>query len=195
MRESEVQKSIQAALAIRGRLVKISTTGIPDGTRAREGRFRANPTPGVADLLGVLRFPCPVCRVPIGRFVAVECKAPGRGPSPKQVEFLGAMRREGGLAVVADSAERAISALEGQVAEELELRPIQDRRARISVLMWELVSRAISAGLEPRELASLVDVVDRLLELFELPKERPESLEAALAVRQKRKPGRKEGKD
>src|SRR4051812_18906242 len=46
---------------------------------------------GVSDIIGVL---------PDGRFLAVECKRPGNVPSEDQQDFLDAVRRRGGIALV-----------------------------------------------------------------------------------------------
>jgi hypothetical protein len=52
--------------------------------------------PGASDIVGVM---------PGGRFIAVECKAPGGRLSELQQQFLKDIERMGGLAVVAKSAE------------------------------------------------------------------------------------------
>lgn len=49
--------------------------------------------PGLSDIIGLRR----------GRFLAVECKVPGAGPSEAQAAFLDAVRRHGGLGIVAHS--------------------------------------------------------------------------------------------
>ena len=49
-------------------------------------------TPGVSDIIGIL---------PGGRFLAVECKAPGGSCSSAQSAFIGTVRNAGGVAVLA----------------------------------------------------------------------------------------------
>lgn len=47
----------------------------------------------------------------VGIFFAVELKAPGKGLSLKQAEFLGEVRRAGGLGFVADDLDKVIRGL------------------------------------------------------------------------------------
>ena len=49
-----------------------------------------------------------------GRFVAVECKAPGENPTPLQLRELDQIRRAGGVAFVAHSLEEAQAAIHDQ---------------------------------------------------------------------------------
>ena len=51
---------------------------------------------GAADLMGC---------TDTGQFFAIECKKPGKKPTPEQEEFLQAVERRGGLAIVADGIE------------------------------------------------------------------------------------------
>lgn len=49
---------------------------------------------GSADILGIL---------PDGRFLAIECKAKGKYPTPEQEEFLQAIKQNNGVAILARS--------------------------------------------------------------------------------------------
>jgi len=60
-----------------------------DSTGERTIRFTS--INGVSDIIGVLRD---------GRFLAVECKRPGNGPTEEQSYFLDAVRRRGGIALI-----------------------------------------------------------------------------------------------
>lgn len=64
--------------------------------------FRKTKVPGLPDILGVL---------PGGRFLAVECKAPGEGPTSEQRAFLEAIEKAGGVAIVARSSSELAEAL------------------------------------------------------------------------------------
>lgn len=59
---------------------------------------------GCSDILGMLRG---------GRFLAVECKATGKVPSPEQQAFLDNVNAAGGIAICVDDPQQLIDALEG----------------------------------------------------------------------------------
>lgn len=56
-----------------------------------ERTIRCTSVNGVSDVIGL---------TPDGRFVAVECKRGGNGPSGDQQEFLNAVNRRGGLGLI-----------------------------------------------------------------------------------------------
>jgi len=58
---------------------------------------------GVSDILGVLP--------PTGRVLAVECKRPGRKPTPEQEAFLDIVRQYGGVGVCVHSIDELEQAL------------------------------------------------------------------------------------
>lgn len=64
---------------------------------------------GSSDILGVLP--------PYGRFLAVECKMPGKKPTPEQHRFMDVIRESGGVAFVAYSMDD----VEEQIAVQREL--------------------------------------------------------------------------
>ncbi len=72
----------------------------------RTGRLVRYGKVGSSDILGILDG---------GRFLAIECKAPGKKPTESQLAFLAAVEREGGLAVCVDS----VAALAAILDEEL----------------------------------------------------------------------------
>jgi len=47
----------------------------------------------------------------VGKFVAIEYKAPGKVPTPRQEATMGQIRRAGGIAIWGDSAEMIIEKL------------------------------------------------------------------------------------
>ena len=57
---------------------------------------------GISDRLAVL---------PNGKFLAIECKAPGKSPTPLQMEFLKKVNANGGYGFVVDG-ESALNALD-----------------------------------------------------------------------------------
>jgi penicillin-binding protein-related factor A (putative recombinase) len=105
MKEPEIQKNILKKLREKGFLVwRVNNTGIPDpsvrgGWRKQTGY---NMT-GMSDILGVYK----------GRFLAIEVKTPERikNVSEKQQEFLNKVRKNGGIAMVADSLELVLQKL------------------------------------------------------------------------------------
>lgn len=74
---------------------------IPYGDREQFVRFAS--INGISDIIGVLRD---------GRFLAIECKVAGKKPSPDQVTFLEAIRKSGGVAVVAYELEDVIAVID-----------------------------------------------------------------------------------
>jgi hypothetical protein len=65
---------------------------------------------GASDILGVL---------PGGRFVAVECKRPGNVPTDDQREFLNAVNRRGGLALLVYDAVDLAEIIDRELQAEL----------------------------------------------------------------------------
>jgi hypothetical protein len=70
----------------------------------KERFFRFAGAEGISDILGLLP--------PAGRFLAVEAKRPGEGPTPKQARFLAKIAAAGGLAIVAHDVTELRAALE-----------------------------------------------------------------------------------
>jgi VRR-NUC domain-containing protein len=71
------------------------------------GRF-ATTVKGISDVLGCL---------PDGRFIAVECKGLGVSLTSEQADFLAAVRRRGGVAVVVYELEDLASILDREFRE------------------------------------------------------------------------------
>ena len=89
--EGAIVTAVLELLAYRGVFARRINVGpIP----AKGGGFRRSRMVGISDILGVL---------PGGRFLAIECKAPGGRVRPEQADFIAAVNRKGGLAFVAVS--------------------------------------------------------------------------------------------
>ncbi len=85
--EASVLKACLDYLRLRKILCwRANNGGIFDPARKRFRSFHG--LKGVSDLLAVL---------PGGRFLAVECKRPGKRPSPEQAAFLAAVEAAGGV--------------------------------------------------------------------------------------------------
>ena len=74
-------------------------------------------TPGIPDILGIYK----------GRFVGIECKAPGGKPSEHQKRFLEIIREQGGIAILAYSVSDVIEGL-GVQDRFLDFQPEQARK-------------------------------------------------------------------
>ena len=100
--EAEVLKVVMDVLRIKGVFVWRNNSGAyADATSGRYIRFGKK---GAADILGV--YPGGKNGEKRGAFFAIECKRPTGGLlSDDQIEFLRAIRRAGGVAVVATCAE------------------------------------------------------------------------------------------
>ena len=105
--ESIILDSCLHYLQVRGIYHWRNSTG---AIRLGPGRFMRFGKVGSSDILGLL---------PGGRFLAIECKAPGGRLSPEQVEFLERIRGLGGFAIVAKSFKDIDDALraEGLVSD------------------------------------------------------------------------------
>lgn len=71
---------------------------------------------GSGDLIGIapVRRFCPACGTatsPVGAFVSLEVKQPGKYPTPEQRMFAENVRRLGGVAATVHSAEEALEVL------------------------------------------------------------------------------------
>jgi hypothetical protein len=101
--EKEILRQCAELLALIGAFVWRANSGavsFGEGDARRYVRF--NGAPGCSDLVGLL---------PGGRFIAVETKREGKGPTKKQAAFLAKVRAAGGLAVIADSLDELRAAL------------------------------------------------------------------------------------
>jgi hypothetical protein len=87
--ETDVVRGCLDLLALRGILAwRNNTTGVYDPSRRVFRKFSGRK--GVSDILAVL---------PGGRFLAVECKMPGKKPSPEQQSFLDEVTEQGGVGI------------------------------------------------------------------------------------------------
>ena len=98
--ESVLVKDILAYLKATGVFAWRCNTGLLMGAGGRPVRFGV---PGMSDILGVTID---------GRFLAIECKMPGRDATKKQMEFLEAVVDRGGVAMIAHSVDDVRDELE-----------------------------------------------------------------------------------
>jgi hypothetical protein len=92
-REQDLVKQVLQYLRLRGALAWRCNNGAVAGTHNGRRRFvRFTDTLGVSDIVAALP--------PHGRLLALECKRPGRTPTPAQQAFLTAVAAAGGLALV-----------------------------------------------------------------------------------------------
>ena len=97
--ERTIQRAIVVYLRARGCLVAVTDAG----AAFRAGAFFGDSIPaGWPDITGLL---------PSGRFIGVECKAPGGRQSPAQKVMEQEIRRRGGIYVVARGVEDVQEAL------------------------------------------------------------------------------------
>lgn len=92
-------------LRLRGVVAVRVNNGAVSGTHNGRRRFvRFTDTPGVSDIVAALP--------PRGRLLALECKRPGRTPTPAQQVFLAAVAAAGGLALVITDIADLVAALD-----------------------------------------------------------------------------------
>lgn len=97
-KEQDILNACLQYLQLRGFLAWRQNSGAVVSVHQGRRRFvRFNGAPGCADILGIVGH--------LGTFLAVEIKRPGNKPTAKQLSFLDAVRRHGGMAIVADSVE------------------------------------------------------------------------------------------
>lgn len=99
MREQKEAEVVQACLAwlkLHGVFCWRQNQGAISGEHNGKRRFlRFTSMTGVSDILGVLPSS--------GRFLAVECKRPGKKPTLEQAAFLDIVRQAGGVSICACS--------------------------------------------------------------------------------------------
>ncbi|KKN01235.1 hypothetical protein LCGC14_1129990 [marine sediment metagenome] len=92
--EGDIVKACLSYLEALGIFAWRNNTGAMGGTYKGTKRYVRFGVPGASDILGVL---------PNGRFLAIECKMPGKKPTLKQRAFIDEINRHGGVAFVAES--------------------------------------------------------------------------------------------
>lgn len=103
-KEADILRDCLTLLKLKGILCWRQNQGAITGEHNGKKRFlRFASMPGLSDILGVLP--------PSGRLLAVECKRPGRKPTPEQEVFLDVVRQCGGLAVCVHSLDELELAL------------------------------------------------------------------------------------
>lgn len=107
--EQKIHKAIAAHLRQRG-APGILWWHTPNGAHVpgRRGRVQG----GIQKAMGVRAGVSDIVALHKGRFFALELKVPGGQPTELQLEFISAVRANGGFACVAEGLDQAISALE-----------------------------------------------------------------------------------
>ena len=101
--ESEIQKQCLNWLTLHGILAWRQNSGAMQGTYKGKARFvRFTSIQGVSDILACAND---------GTFIACEVKRPGGKLRPEQELFLAAVRKRGGVAIVAHSLDEMIAGL------------------------------------------------------------------------------------
>lgn len=91
--EADIVPEVRMAADECGAILWRNNTG---AYKDKGGRFiRYGLCVGSADWVGIWR----------GRFLAVECKAPGKKPTPEQISFIDAVNAAGGIAFIATCSE------------------------------------------------------------------------------------------
>jgi len=101
--EGNILNDCMVALSRSGCVVWRNNTGALTDATGRLVRYGL--CKGSADIIGI---------APDGRFLAVECKTATGRVRPEQVQFLDAVRKAGGLAGVARSADDAVNIVRGK---------------------------------------------------------------------------------
>ncbi len=99
--ENTIQKQILEAFKKLGIFCWRNNTGM---VKTRHGSFVHYGKVGSGDIIGLVG--------PAGKFLSVEVKAPKGIASPEQIEFRETIRNAGGIAIVAESLNSAITQLE-----------------------------------------------------------------------------------
>ncbi len=109
-RETDLVRAVLEYLALRRIPAWRANSGamVVPGAGGRKRFVRFNGARGCADVLGLLP--------PSGRFLAVECKMPGRHPTADQQGFLDAVGAAGGLAIVVRDVADLVVALDAGFA-------------------------------------------------------------------------------
>ncbi len=90
-KESDILRDCLTWLKLHGVFCWRQNQGAITGQHNGKRRFlRFTSMTGVSDILGILP--------PSGRLLALECKRPGRKPTPEQEMFLDVVRQNGGVA-------------------------------------------------------------------------------------------------
>jgi hypothetical protein len=96
IRESEIVKAILEYLKLKGIYCFRNNTGAFKSVYKGKQRFHRYGEVGSSDIIGITKK---------GLFLAIEVKRPGGKPTDKQIEFMGHINRNGGIAFVAYSVD------------------------------------------------------------------------------------------
>jgi hypothetical protein len=108
--EQQIQKAVALHLRQRG-APGLLWFHVPNGAHVhgRRGRVQG----GIQKSMGVLAGVSDIIALHQGKLYALELKAPGGRPTELQLEFIDAVKANGGYGVVADSLNEALLVLEG----------------------------------------------------------------------------------
>ena len=101
--EHDIQKLILEWLQLNGFYAWRQNVGAAPYTYKGKTRFIRYGQKGAADILGISIDKTG------GRLLAVECKVPGKSPTPDQQAFLDAINDQGGIAFCAHSLDEVIA--------------------------------------------------------------------------------------
>ena len=103
-KEADILRDCLTWLKLHGVFCWRQNQGAIAGECNGKRRFlRFSSAPGISDIVGILP--------PSGQMLAIECKRPGRKPTPEQELFLQVVRQSGGLAVCIHSLDELEQAL------------------------------------------------------------------------------------
>lgn len=107
--EQQIQRAVAQHMRRRG-APGVLFWHTPNGAHVpgRRGRVQG----GIQKSMGVLAGVSDIVALHNGKFFALELKAPGGRPTELQLEFLSAVRRNGGFTCVADGLDEALQTLE-----------------------------------------------------------------------------------
>jgi hypothetical protein len=97
-KEADILRDCLMWLKLHGVFCWRQNQGAIAGEHNGKRRFlRFSSAPGISDIIGLLP--------PAGKLLAIECKRPGRHPTPEQLAFLEVIRSSGGIALCVHSLE------------------------------------------------------------------------------------------
>lgn len=103
--ETALVRAVLDYLEIRGIWAWRQNSGAFEGEYKGKKRFMRFGIKGMSDILGVM---------PDGRFLAIECKVKPNKPTPDQLEFLGNVKRRGGVACLCWNIDDVMDAINGK---------------------------------------------------------------------------------
>lgn len=108
--EADVMKAIQDYVQMRGypRPLRVKA----ESYKAAGFFVKGSGVQGCSDLIGIVNLPDTETGVPVGRWLAIETKRPRGRVRPGQREFLAAVRKAGGIGLLADDLRVVMRAMD-----------------------------------------------------------------------------------